>query len=93
MQSSNRIPLSRFPADLFSLLLLPGGIIFYVVASYLPRFRRATLFAVLGLLFIVTAFYLARGSRGVVRWLTAAVYAVMGIGCFYIAYLEGVLFG
>jgi len=53
MQSSNRIPLSRFPADLFSVLLLPGPAIFYVLASYLPRFWRATVWSALGILFIV----------------------------------------
>jgi hypothetical protein len=92
MQPSNRIPWSRFPADLLSVLLLPGTAIFYAVASYLPRFWRGTVFAALDVLFMVAAFHLVRSSRRVELWAMAAVYLLMAIGIFYIAYVEAVLF-
>ena len=92
MQPSNRIPLSRFPADVLSVLLLPGTAIFYVLASYLPRFWRGAVFASLGVLFIVAAFYLARTSRRVERWILAAVYLLMAFAMFYVAYVDATVF-
>jgi hypothetical protein len=92
MPPSNRIPLSRFPADLLSVLLLPGSVIFYAAASMLPRFWRATVFALLGVAFIVVAIQLARGARSFVNWFVAALYLLIGIGTFYLAYMESALF-
>ena len=91
MRPSKKIRFSRFPADLLSVLLLPGALVFYVVASYLPRYLRGTVFAVLGILFIVVAFHLARSSHRFERWLIAGVYVLMGIAMFYIAYVEAIL--
>jgi hypothetical protein len=92
MPSLNRIPLSRFPADLLSVLLLPGAVIFYVAASMLPRYCRATVFALLGVAFIVVAIRLARSARSFVNWFFAALYLLIGIGTLYIAYMESTLF-
>ena len=92
MQPSNKIPLSRFPADVLSVLLLPGTAIFYVLASYLPRFWRGAAFASLGVLFILAAFHLACRSRRVERWIMAAVYVFLAFAMFYIAYIEATLF-
>jgi hypothetical protein len=92
MQSPDRIPLSRFPADLTSILVLPATVIFFVVASCLPLFWRTTLFAFLGVGLIVVAIRLVRSGRRVVFWVWAAIYLLMGIGVLYVAYIEATLF-
>jgi hypothetical protein len=92
MQPSGRISLSRFPADLLGVLLLPATAIFYVVASSLPSLLRAGVFAIVGVAFVVFATRLAHGSRRVERWLMAVIYLLMAVGMFYIAYVEAVLF-
>jgi hypothetical protein len=91
MQSPDKTPLSRFPADLTSILALPATLIFFVGASFLPRFWRTTLFALVGFALIVLAIRLARIGR-LLFWVWAAIYLLMGIGMFYIAYLEATLF-
>jgi len=92
MQPTDKIPLSRFPADLTSVLVLPAAAIFFVVASSLPRFWRTTLFAFLGVGLTLVAIRLARSGRRPVSWVWAAIYLLMGIGVFYITYVEATLF-
>jgi chromate transport protein ChrA len=92
MEPRNRIPLSHFPPDLLGVLLLPATVIFYAVASYLPRFWRGGVFIALGVLFVVAAYRLARSTRRVERWILAAFYVVIAILTFYLAYVEAVLF-
>jgi uncharacterized membrane protein YqgA involved in biofilm formation len=91
MQPSDKIPSSRFPADVGTVLALPGAMIFFVVVSYLPRLWRTTLFSSIGVALMVLAIHLARSSR--MRLLIlAALYLLIAIAMFYIAYIEATLF-
>jgi hypothetical protein len=91
MQPPQKIPYSRFPADLGTVLALPGAMIFFVVVSYLPRLCRTTLFSLIGAALMVLSIHLARSGR--LRLLIlAALYLLMAIAMFYIAYVEATLF-
>jgi hypothetical protein len=91
MQPADKIPLSRFPADLTSILALPGTTIFFVIAYRLPLFWRTTFFVLVGIALIALGIGLLRSGR-VLLWVWAAIYLLMGIGMFYIAFVEATLF-
>ena len=91
MPRLQNIPLSCFPADVLSVLLLPATVVFFVVASSLPRFWRALAFALIGLAFIRFAIRFARSGR-VLDLVWAALYLLFGLGTFYVAYVEAILF-
>ena len=91
MQAPEKISYSRFPADLGTVLALPGAMIFFVVISYLPRFWRTTLFSLIGVALMVISIHLARSGR-VWFLILAALYLLIAIDMFYIAYLQATLF-
>ena len=91
MQRSDKIPCSRFPADLGTVLAMPGAMIFFVVISYLPWVVRATLCSLIGIALTVVSFHLARAG-GIRFLILAALYLLLAIGMFYMAYIEAALF-
>jgi hypothetical protein len=84
MRQSQNIPLSRFPTDVLSLLVLPVSLVLYVIASSLPRFWRGASFSVIGLTFVVFAVRLVRRGRAL-HFIWASIYLLLGLGMFYIA--------
>jgi hypothetical protein len=91
MQPPQRIPFSRFPVDVLSILLLPATLILYVIASSQPRLWRTTLFGLAGVAFVACGIRLARTGR-VLNLVWASIYLLMGFAVFYIAYIEATLF-
>jgi hypothetical protein len=91
MQPPEKLSYSRFPADLGTVLALPGAMIFFVIVSYLPRFWRMTLFSLIGVALMLVSIHLARSGR--TRFLIlAALYLLIAIVMFYIAYVEATVF-
>ncbi len=91
VQPSAKIPLSRFPADLATVLALPAAGICLLVASSLPHLWRMALFALLGVVFITLGIRLTRFGH-LLPCLYGVLYIVMGISALYIAFLEATFF-
>ena len=91
MQPPTKIPLSQFPPDLVSLMVLPAVLICHVAASYLPGAWRAVLFSLVGVALVVLSVRLALSGR-FLNWVVAGIYLLIGIGMFYIAYMDATLF-